>query len=69
MQRLVRDLREIAVSIAVRDEPVGTAARLRTEAHRLTRLAQDAGPWSQPLQDLVESLDDLRDALHPSDGP
>jgi hypothetical protein len=62
---VVRDLREVAVSIAVRDEPVGTAARLRAEAGRLAELARDAGGWSEPLDDLVGGLEDLRDALHP----
>ncbi|MCD2195826.1 hypothetical protein LQ327_20855 [Actinomycetospora endophytica] len=63
--QVARDLRESAVSIAVRDEPVRTAGRLRAEAQRLAELAQGAGPWSQSLRDLAESVDDLQDALHP----
>lgn len=70
VHQVVRDLREIAVSIAVRDEPVGTAERLGREARRLAGLAEDAGSWSQSLHDLADGLRELQDALHPSEpGP
>ncbi|HEY2224097.1 hypothetical protein [Actinomycetospora sp.] len=68
IQGLVRTLRELAVAVAVQDEPVGLARNLLREAHRLARLAERGGPWSQPLQDLAGSLDDLHDALRPT-GP
>jgi hypothetical protein len=60
-ERLLRALREVAVAVAVKDEPVATAGALRRESHRLASLAQQAGSWTQAL------LDDLQDALHPRD--
>lgn len=65
-QRLIWTLREIAVAVAEQDEPVTTARRLRRAAHHLAALARDTGPWSEPLQDLASSLEDLHDALHPT---
>ena len=64
-EHLIRALREVAVAVAVRDEPVATAHTLGREARRLADLAQRAGPWAQSLQDLAGLLDDVQDALHP----
>lgn len=64
-ESLARDLREIAVAVAVQEEPVEVARRLLRETHRLTRLAEHSGPWASTLQDLAGTLDDLHDALRP----
>ncbi|HEY2190735.1 MAG TPA: hypothetical protein VGH76_00335 [Actinomycetospora sp.] len=66
-ERLTRDLREVVVAVAVQDEPVTVARRLLRGTQRLTRLAEQAGPWAPTLQDLAGALDDLHDALRPTE--